>query len=231
MKRYKSFSAPAVLILLAFLVSISAQAQPQSTNAVEIKNSAFNPSTLTVPVGTTVTWTNDDSFDHTVTSNSGAFNSGDISGGSKFSHNFNQPGNYPYHCSIHTFMHGMIQVTSAAASSAVKSASTKYNVTIANALKEGTALHVLVANNGTTATDLTSWKLTTDNNNSTFIFPAFVLKPKAVVTIHTHMGNNTAADLYGSNFMWNGTHEIKLLEKNGTMVYDYRIGIAQPTMK
>ncbi len=103
------------------------------------------------------------------------------------------------------------------------------NITIVNALKEGTALHVLVANNGTTATNLTSWKLVTDNNNSTFTFPVFTLKPKAMVTIHTHNGNNTATDLYGSNFMWNGTHEIKLLNKNGMMVYDYRIGVQ--TMK
>lgn len=120
-------------------------------------------------------------------------------------------------------MHGMIQVTA----EAIKMAGTKLNVTIINALKEGEALHVLVANNETTAMDLTSWKLTTDNNNSTFVFPVFMLKPKAVVTIHTHKGNNTATDLYGSNFMWNGTHEIKLLDKNGTMVYDYRIGVQQ----
>lgn len=99
----------------------------------------------------------------------------------------------------------------------------KANVTIANALKEGTALHVLVANNGTAAANLTSWKLVTDNNSS-FTFPVFTLDPKAIVTVHTHKGNNTATDLYGSNFMWNGTHEIKLLDMNGMQVYDYRIG-------
>ncbi len=97
------------------------------------------------------------------------------------------------------------------------------NVTIANALKEGTALHVLVANNGTTTEDLTGWKLVTDNGG-TFTFPAFMVKPKAIITVHTHNGNNTATDLYGSNFMWNGTHEIKLNDKNGMLVYDYRIG-------
>lgn len=97
------------------------------------------------------------------------------------------------------------------------------NITIANALKEGTALHVLVANNGTNTSDLTNWKLVTDNNNSAFTFPSFMLKPNAIVTVHTHKGNNTATDLYGSNFMWNGTHEIKLLNNNGMLVYDYRI--------
>lgn len=97
------------------------------------------------------------------------------------------------------------------------------NITIANALKEGTALHVLVANNGTNTVDLTNWKLVTDNNNSAFMFPSFMLKPKAIVTVHTHKGNNTATDLYGSNFMWNGTHDIKLLNNNSMPVYDYPI--------
>ncbi|MDD1753526.1 MAG: lamin tail domain-containing protein [Methanotrichaceae archaeon] len=99
-----------------------------------------------------------------------------------------------------------------------------YNISIANALKEGDALHVLVANNGTTAMDLANWRLVTDNRNLTFTFPIFTLMPRAMVTIHTHEGNNTASDLHGSNFMWNGTREIKLLDNNGMLVYDYRIG-------
>ena len=99
-----------------------------------------------------------------------------------------------------------------------------YNISIANALKEGEALHVLVANNRTTAADLANWKLVTDNGNLTFTFPIYTLMPKAVVTIHAHEGNNTASDLYGSNFMWIGTHEIKLLDNNGMRIYDYLIG-------
>jgi hypothetical protein len=99
-----------------------------------------------------------------------------------------------------------------------------YNISIANALKEGDALHVLVANNGTTAADLANWKLVTDNGKLTFTFPGFTLMPGTMVTIHTHKGNNTMSDLYGSNFMWNGTSEIKLLDNNGMLVYDYRIG-------
>jgi predicted metal-dependent enzyme (double-stranded beta helix superfamily) len=99
------------------------------------------------------------------------------------------------------------------------------NIGIANALKEGDALHVLVANNGTNAANLANWRLVTDNRNLTFTFPIFTLMPKTMVTIHTHKGNNTVSDLYGSNFMWNGTNEIKLLDANGKLVYDYRIGL------
>jgi hypothetical protein len=49
-----------------------------------------------------------------------------------------------------------------------------YNISIPNALKEGDALHVLVANNGTIAADLANWKLVTDNGKLTFTFPVFM---------------------------------------------------------
>jgi plastocyanin len=62
------------------------------------------PSTLTVSVGTTVTWTNKDSASHTVTSNDNLFNSGTLANGATFQHTFNQKGTFEYHCSIHTSM-------------------------------------------------------------------------------------------------------------------------------
>jgi len=71
---------------------------------VEISGFAFVPSTLTVSVGTTVTWTNKDSASHTVTSNDNLFNSGTLANGATFEHPFNQKGTFEYHCSIHTFM-------------------------------------------------------------------------------------------------------------------------------
>jgi plastocyanin len=77
---------------------------------VEISGFAFVPSTLTVSVGTTVTWTNKDSVTHTVTSNDNLFNSGDLANGATFQHAFNQKGTFDYHCSIHTFMTGKIIV-------------------------------------------------------------------------------------------------------------------------
>src|SRR5665647_1421190 len=73
-----------------------------STNDVTIKGDAFSPSSLTVKVGDTVTWTNNDNHDHTVTSDNGTFNSGNIANGSTFSFTFNTAGTYSYNCSIHT---------------------------------------------------------------------------------------------------------------------------------
>ncbi|MCX6347189.1 MAG: cupredoxin domain-containing protein, partial [Actinobacteria bacterium] len=61
--------------------------------------------------GDTVTWTNNDNHDHTVTSDSGTFNSGNIANGSTFSFTFSTAGAYSYNCSIHTSMIGTIVVT------------------------------------------------------------------------------------------------------------------------
>ena len=78
---------------------------------VEIKNFSFSPSTLTVKVGTKVTWTNSDSAPHTIVSDSGnIFNSPTLSSGQSFSFTFTNPGIVDYHCSIHTTMKGKIIV-------------------------------------------------------------------------------------------------------------------------
>jgi plastocyanin len=84
----------------------------QSASAVVlIKNFAFSPSSLTVSVGTTVTWTNQDSASHTVTSDSGSeLNSATLSTGQSFSHTFTQAGTFAYHCTIHPFMKATVTV-------------------------------------------------------------------------------------------------------------------------
>ena len=69
---------------------------------------AFSPDTLTIPVGTTIVWTNLTNTPHTVTSDDGkTFNSGDnspVDSGAKFSFTFTQPGTYKYHCDFHPSM-------------------------------------------------------------------------------------------------------------------------------
>lgn len=70
----------------------------------------FMPKTLTVKVGTTVTWTNASSAPHTVTSDTGLFDSGVVNPNGTFSFTFTKAGTYKYHCSIHLYMHGTIIV-------------------------------------------------------------------------------------------------------------------------
>jgi plastocyanin len=87
-----------------------------SATKVNIKDSSFQPSTLTVPAGAIVEWHNQDGVQHTVTSDiKGLFDSGVLNPGKKFDFTFNTPGSYGYYCSIHPGMKGTITVTEAAA--------------------------------------------------------------------------------------------------------------------
>jgi plastocyanin len=73
-------------------------------NEVWIQGMAFNPATITVNAGTTITWTNKDGVAHTVTSNTGVFDSGTINVNGTYSHLFSTAGSFPYHCTVHPSM-------------------------------------------------------------------------------------------------------------------------------
>jgi len=78
--------------------------------AVKIDNFVFGPQTLTVPVGTTVTWTNSDDIPHTSVSTEGVFKSKVLDTDEKFSYTFTKAGTYPYYCTIHPKMTGQVVV-------------------------------------------------------------------------------------------------------------------------
>ncbi|HEY2916191.1 MAG TPA: cupredoxin family copper-binding protein [Candidatus Limnocylindrales bacterium] len=80
-------------------------------NAVAIVDFAFNPTTITVKAGDTVTWTNTGSTAHTVTADDGSFDSGNLNGGATFNHTFATAGTFTYHCSIHSSMKATVTVT------------------------------------------------------------------------------------------------------------------------
>lgn len=83
-----------------------------TANAIAIKDFGFNPTSITVAKGTTVTWTNNDSVAHTVTKDDSAGpDSGDVAPGSSYSYTFETPGTYHYHCKIHPEMTGTIIVS------------------------------------------------------------------------------------------------------------------------
>jgi plastocyanin len=78
---------------------------------VIISDFAFSPKTVTVPVGTTVTWTNHDSLPHTVTSAGNQFKKSTVlKTGQHFANTFPAAGTYSYFCSIHPRMTGKIIV-------------------------------------------------------------------------------------------------------------------------
>jgi plastocyanin len=81
-----------------------------SPNQVVVENFSFQPGTLTVKAGTTVTWVNHDDEPHTVNENNKTFKSGTLDTDGKFSYKFTSPGTYSYFCSLHPRMTGQIIV-------------------------------------------------------------------------------------------------------------------------
>jgi amicyanin len=84
---------------------------PQGGTAVSISDFKFKPATLTVPVGATVTWTNQDEEPHTIAAKDGSFHSPGLDTHGSYSFTFATPGSYDYVCSIHPFMTGTVVVT------------------------------------------------------------------------------------------------------------------------
>jgi plastocyanin len=82
---------------------------PVATTSVTIADFAFGPGVITVRAGSTVTWTNKDQDAHTVAI-TGAPPSQPLVSGDTYTHTFAQPGTYPYRCSIHPTMRGMVVV-------------------------------------------------------------------------------------------------------------------------
>ena len=76
-----------------------------------IEDYAFKPATITVVAGTTVAWTQKDDDPHTVTADDGSFDSKGLGQGDTFQRKFVTAGRYPYHCSAHPFMKGVVIVT------------------------------------------------------------------------------------------------------------------------
>jgi plastocyanin len=92
--------------------SVTRAQQTTSATVVKIDNFSFGPVALTVPVGTTVTWTNRDDIPHNAVSTDDPkiFKSKVLDTDEKFSFTFSKPGTYSYFCSIHPKMTGKIVV-------------------------------------------------------------------------------------------------------------------------
>jgi plastocyanin len=97
-------------IILAFAVFGPGIARAAEMN-VKIENFTFDPETLTVPVGTKVTWVNDDDIPHLVSEKDGKFRSKALDTNDSYSETFSVPGTVEYYCAIHPHMTGKIVVT------------------------------------------------------------------------------------------------------------------------
>jgi plastocyanin len=90
------------------LVSPSAGASPPQEVSIEFSD--YRPSQLDVLPGETVLWTNVSVRTHTVTSDTGLFDSDEVESGDRFSFQFNEVGTYRYHCTIHPSITGEVDV-------------------------------------------------------------------------------------------------------------------------
>jgi plastocyanin len=90
--------------------AVGAPAPAPATTEVKIDNFSFGPMTITVAVGTTVTWINRDDIPHTVVSTEGVFKSKVMDTDEKFSFTFTKAGTFPYFCSVHPKMTATVVV-------------------------------------------------------------------------------------------------------------------------
>jgi plastocyanin len=106
-------------LLLGSLIAVGNATSVSSADvSVTIVNFAFMPTPLTIPVGTTVVWTNQDAAPHTATSDPGSaftFDTGMLEKGQSGKVTFTQAGTFTYYCIVHPDMHGMVTVTGGAA--------------------------------------------------------------------------------------------------------------------
>ncbi|MFA5086201.1 MAG: cupredoxin family copper-binding protein [Candidatus Paceibacterota bacterium] len=84
------------------------QSQTSQETSIKIVDFSFDPGDITVKAGTKITWTNEDSAPHEITS--ATFASGILNKGQSFSATLSEKGIYDYHCSLHPSMKGKITV-------------------------------------------------------------------------------------------------------------------------
>ena len=100
-----------VLSIEVFSGCTQQQSPPPTTGStITIKNFAFTPITLTVKVGTNVTWINEDSVPHQPKEDNGLFESSPLGNGQSFTYTFTTAGMYNYTCAIHSSMKGKVIV-------------------------------------------------------------------------------------------------------------------------
>ncbi len=99
------------IFLVLGVVSVSGCTSLYSANTITIQNTAFNPTTLNISPGTTVTWINKDNETQDIVSNSGIFNSGNLTTNESYNYTFNQSGSYPFHSTVDSNLTGTIVVS------------------------------------------------------------------------------------------------------------------------
>ena len=91
-------------ILLSFVLAGCKKEDRGSpgVNEIWLEYKAYNPTQLSVVAGTTVTFTNKDNANHSITETSGLFDSGTIKSGNSYAYTFNDKGTFYFFCNYHS---------------------------------------------------------------------------------------------------------------------------------
>lgn len=109
---YLAYQNPAIKTQFMNLVPQSqSEMANQASDTVVIKSFAYGPNKVTVSAGQSVTWINEDTVNHTATSDDGTWDTGLMAKGESKSITFTIPGTYTYHCTVHPGMTGTVVVT------------------------------------------------------------------------------------------------------------------------
>ena len=108
--RLKTLAAAAILLAAAACGGSSTSPSPMTVTA-SIQSNGFTPNTISITTGSTVTWMNQDSTAHSVVADNGAFASGTIAAGAKYSYLFPTAGTFTYHDASNPGMKGTVNVS------------------------------------------------------------------------------------------------------------------------
>jgi plastocyanin len=137
--------AVSAFALVAAAVGATATGAEAPTRDVTMPGKAYDPPHMTILTGTAVTWRNGDSGNHTVTADGDAFDSGYVAPGGSFSFTFAKEGHYAYHCIIHKFMKGTVDVFSLVLTGPEHAVGFGRQVVVAGLAPAGTTSVTLVA--------------------------------------------------------------------------------------
>jgi plastocyanin len=143
---------PAAVIALV-LAAVGATSAPAQTTAVSITKSGFRPATTTVAAGDTITWTNNDTTNHQVVADNGAFSSAVLAPRSSYSHTFDSAGSVAFHDGLHPSLKGSVTANAKGAISITRAgfAPSTVDVTAGDNLRwtnHDTTNHQVVADDG-----------------------------------------------------------------------------------
>ena len=116
------------VLLVMGVVAVSGCTSQYTANTITIQNTTFSPNTLNIKPGTTVTWINKDNETQDIVSNSGIFDSGNLTTNQSYNYTFNQSGSYPFHSTVNTNLTGTIIVSATTNNSSANNTSNSSGV-------------------------------------------------------------------------------------------------------